>query len=186
MSEKPVQSPDGQAAYTVTARTLHWLVAALVLTQVPLGIVIANKLGGPLQEWLYDLHKSFGALLVPLIFVRVIYRLTHTPEPLPKDVPPMQQVAARAMHWTLYTLLILQPMIGWIATSAYPAPVPIFHLFNMPLIWPDNRDLSGQLFTIHRWLGIVIAIVAAGHIGAALHHHFIKKDRILMRMISGT
>src|ERR1700704_2519271 len=114
MSEIKVQSP-APPAYSVTARTLHWLVAALVLTQVPLGIVIAHKWGGPLPEGLYALHKSFGALLVPLIFIRLLYRLTHTPEPLPKDVPPMQQVAARAMHWTLYALLILQPMIGWIA-----------------------------------------------------------------------
>src|SRR4051794_35657022 len=97
MSEQAVHSTGGQAAYTVTARTLHWIIAALVLTQVPLGIIIANKWGGPIQEWLYDLHKSFGAVLVPLIFIRVVYRLTHTPEPLPKDVPPMQQVAARAM-----------------------------------------------------------------------------------------
>ena len=185
MSEMKVRSPGAPAAYSATARALHWIVAALVLTQVPLGIVIANKWGGDLQEWLYDLHKSFGALLVPLIFIRVIYRLMNTPEPLPKDVPPMQQVAARAMHLTLYALLVLQPMIGWIATSAYPAPVPVFHLFNMPLIWPDNRDLSGQLFVIHRWLGITIAIVASMHIGAALFHHFVQKDRILMRMVSG-
>ena len=184
MTEKPVQSSSGPAAYTVTARSLHWIIAVLVLTQVPLGIIIVNKWGGEIQETLYDLHKSLGAVLVPLIFIRVLYRIFNTPAPLPKEVPPMQQTIAHATHWVLYTLLVLQPMIGWIATSAYPAPVPVFGLFNMPLIWPDNRELSGQLFVIHRWLGITIAIVAAMHIGAALFHHFVQKDRILMRMVS--
>jgi cytochrome b561 len=186
MSEKQVLSLGGPVAYSVTARVLHWIVAVFVLTQVPLGIVIVNKWGGEIQEALYDLHKSIGAVLVPLIFIRVIYRLMNSPAPLPKEVPQLQQVAARATHRTLYGLLVLQPMIGWIATSAYPAPVPVFGLFNMPLIWPENRELSGQLFVVHRWLGIVIAIVAAIHIGAALYHHFVQKDRVLMRMVSGS
>jgi len=186
MSEMPVQNPDGPAAYTVTARTLHWIVAALVLTQVPLGIIIANKWGGELQETLYDLHKSFGAVLIPIIFIRVIYRLMNSPPPLPKDLSETQQFAAHATHMILYGLLVLQPMIGWIATSAYPAPMPVFGLFNLPLIWPENRELSGQLFVIHRWLCITIAIVATMHIAAALHHHFVRKDRILMRMTVGS
>ncbi len=54
-------------AYTVTARVLHWLVAALVLFQIPAGIIIANEWGGPVQERLYDLHKSVGAVLLPLV-----------------------------------------------------------------------------------------------------------------------
>ncbi|MGZ3289994.1 MAG: cytochrome b/b6 domain-containing protein, partial [Xanthobacteraceae bacterium] len=52
-------------AYTVTARVLHWLIAALVLPMIVLGIIIANEWGGPVQEPLYDLHKSIGALLLP-------------------------------------------------------------------------------------------------------------------------
>ena len=185
MTEMAVQNHDAPVAYTTTARALHWIMAAIVLTQVPLGIIIANKWGGPIQEELYNLHKSLGAILVPLILIRVVYRLTHSPAPLPKDISPMQQTAAYATHYILYALLVVQPMLGWIATSAYPAPVPVFGLFNMPLIWYEDRDLSGQLFVIHRWLGIVIAIVAAMHIAAALHHHFVRKDRVLMRMVYG-
>ena len=70
-------------------------------------------------------------------------------------------------------------------TSAYPAPVPFFGLFNLPAIWPENRALSEQLSAVHLYLGLAIAAVAAVHIAAALFHHFVRKDRILMRMISG-
>ncbi len=172
-------------AYTMTARVLHWLIAALVLIMVPLGIVIANEWGGPVQEPLYNLHKSIGVVILPLVVVRLIWRLTHPPLPLPADISALQQSAAHATHWTLYGLLIVQPTVGLIATSAYPAPLPMFGLFELPPVWPENRPLSERLFTLHRWLGIAIGVVAAMHIAAALHHHFVRRDRVLMRMISG-
>jgi cytochrome b561 len=172
-------------AYSVTARVLHWVVAALVLFMVPVGIIIANEWGGPVQQPLYDLHKSVGVLLLPLVLARLLYRLTHPPMPLPADIPALQQFAAHATHWALYGLLIVQPVVGLIATSAYPAPLPMFGLFELPHVWPENRPLSERLFALHRWLGIAIGVVAAMHICAALHHHFLRKDRVLMRMVTG-
>jgi cytochrome b561 len=172
-------------AYNVTARVLHWITAALVLAMIPLGIVIANEWGGPMQEWLYNLHRSVGALLIPIVMVRLVYRLVHPPLPLSPDIPHYQQLAAHAAHWTLYVLLLVQPFVGWIATSAYRAPMPMFGLFELPPIWPVDRALSGQLFVVHRALGIVIAVIATVHIGAALYHHFVRKDHVLMRMITG-
>ena len=174
-----------QPAYNVTARVLHWLTAALVLAMIPLGIVIANEWGGPLQERLYNLHRSVGALLIPIVIARVLYRMTHQPLPLTADIPAIQQHAAHAVHWILYALLIVQPFVGWIATSAYRAPMPMFGLFELPPIWPMNRPLSEQLFVVHRALGVAIAGIATVHIAAALYHHFVRRDRVLMRMITG-
>jgi cytochrome b561 len=171
--------------YTLTARLLHWLTAALVLSMVPLGIVIAKEWGGPAQEFLYNLHKSIGAILIPIVLIRLINRLNNPPPPLPSDIPAIQQIAAHATHWALYGLILAQPIVGYIMTSAYPAPVRFFGLFNLPAIWPPNRALSEQLAVVHLYLGLAIAAVAAMHIGAALFHHFVRKDRLLMRMISG-
>jgi cytochrome b561 len=172
-------------AYSVTARVLHWITAVLVLALVPLGFVIANEAGGSQQERLYDLHKSLGALLVPIIILRLLVRFASPPAPLPGDIPALQQFAAHVTHWALYALVLFQGLIGWIGTSAYPAPVPFFGLFNMPALWSENRALSEQLLTLHRWCGITIAIVVTIHVAAALYHHFVRKDRVLMRMLSG-
>jgi len=181
MTDMAVTAP----AYTMTARVLHWVTAALVLTTIPLGVVIANEWGGPAQDFLYNVHKSIGVTLFPLVLVRLIYRLSHPPPPLPDDIPAIQRLAAHATHWALYLLLLVQPIIGYIMTSAYPAPVPFFGLFELPLLWPPDRALSDALTLVHRNLGILIAVVAAMHIGAALFHHFVRKDRVLMRMLSG-
>jgi cytochrome b561 len=158
-------------AYTVTARVLHWITAFLVLATIPLGVVIANEWGGSAQNALYDLHRSIGVTIIPLVILRIIYRWTHPPLPLPADIPAMQKLAAHATHWGLYALLIVQPFIGWIATSAYRAPIIVFGWFELPPIWPENRAFSEQLFFIHTVLGIAIACLVAVHIGAALHHH---------------
>jgi cytochrome b561 len=171
--------------YTLTARVLHWIVAALVLLMVPLGIVIANEWGGPAQQFLYNLHKSIGATLLPLIVIRLLYRLSHPAPPLPSDLPAIQRFAAHATHWALYVLVLIQPIVGYVMTSAYPAPVPFFGLFNLPAVWPEDRALSDRLVVVHRSIGIAIAVVAAMHIGAALFHHLVRKDRVLMRMVSG-
>lgn len=184
MAGLPADGPEAPG-YTLTARALHWAAAALVLTMVPVGVVIANEWGGTLQDPLYSLHKSIGALLIPLMVARLAYRLTHRPPSLPDDIPSIQQLAAQVMHWALYALLIVQPLLGWAGTSAYPAPVPVFGLFELPALIAPNRALSGQLLSLHGLVGFAIAALAAAHIGAALFHHFVRRDRVLLRMISG-
>jgi cytochrome b561 len=176
------ESVASAPAYTVTARALHWITAALVLVQIPLGLLIANAQMG---DFLYNMHKSFGAVLIPIVLFRLYYRLTHPPAPLPSEIPPLQRLAAETVHWFLYALLVAQGIIGWIATSAYPAPIPVFGLFELPHIWREDRALSDQLYVVHRFMGVVMAFLLVGHIGAALQHHFIRRDRVLMRMVTG-
>jgi cytochrome b561 len=173
------------AAYTVTARVLHWVTAVLILFLVPLGIAIANEWGGPLQDSLYDLHRSVGTLLIPLVLLRLLHRWSRPPSPLPDEIPAIQRFAAHATHWCLYALLLVQPIIGWMATSAHRAPILVFGLFELPPICPEDRLASERLFFIHGLSGMAIAGLVAIHIGGALYHHFVRKDRVLMRMITG-
>jgi cytochrome b561 len=162
------------------------VVAALVLIMLPGGILMANVLAdGPFKDLVYHLHRSTGALLLPVMVFRLFYRLTHPHAPLPADIPWMQRFASEATHGLLYCLLIVQPLVGWVATSAYRAPVLVFWLFELPPIWPEDRGLSESLFTVHRLIGIAIAGLLCAHIGAALFHHFIRKDTVLLRMVRG-
>jgi cytochrome b561 len=94
-----------------------------------------------------------------------------------------QRAASSAVHGSLYLLLTLQPIIGYWANSAFGASTPMFGVFQLPPIVAQNQDFAGQLFTLHRWSGIAIALLAAVHIGAALQHYFIFKDGVLQRML---
>ena len=141
-----MESAPQADVYNLPARVLHWLTAGLVLIMVPLGLVIANEAGGPLQSVLYSGHKSIGALILVLAVIRLGYRLTRKPPPLPDDIPALQRFAAHATHWALYALLFAMPLLGWAGTSAYPAPVPFFGLFELP---PLDRK-STRLNSSHR------------------------------------
>jgi cytochrome b561 len=171
--------------YTLTARVLHWITAVLVLGLIAIGFAIANFDFGAWQDTLYHLHRSTGAVLLPLVLGRLLWRLTHPAPQLPADIPAIQQFAAHATHWALYALLIVQPIVGWIATSAYRAPVLVFWLFELPPIWREDKAFSETMFFVHRSIGILIALLLCAHIGAALYHHFIRKDGVLMRMVNG-
>ena len=171
--------------YDGMARTLHWLTAVIVITMIAVGLTMANMPSGPTQDLLYNLHKSTGIVLIPIIAFRLIYRLINPPPPLPGDIPAVQRMAAQAMHWTLYGLLIVQPIIGWVATSAYRAPITFFGLFALPPIAAENRAFSEQAFAVHRAIGIMLAFLICGHVAAALFHHFVRKDNVLMRMVRG-
>lgn len=168
--------------YSLTARVLHWLTAAMVIALILIGIAMSNFDFGDASGMLYHLHRSTGAVLIPIVVLRLIYRLIDPPPPLPADIPAIQQFAAHASHWTLYALLIVQPIVGWIATSAYGAKILVFWLFELPPIWSADEPFSEKMFAVHRWLGIAIAVLALGHIGAALFHHFVLKDNVLLRM----
>jgi cytochrome b561 len=180
------QMAAGEAqGYSAAARTFHWVTAALVLTMLPIGIAMATfDLGPAVEDPLYHIHRSIGALVLVITVARLAYRLFNPAPPLP-EMPAFQQFAALFTHWALYALLIVQPIVGWIATSAYRAPTLFFWLFELPPIWQEDRAFSDAMFVVHRTMGIVIAILIAVHIGAALYHRFVLKDRVLARMVSG-
>ncbi len=171
--------------YSLTARLFHWLTAIVVLTALAAAIVMNNIGEGPLEDFLYDFHRSLGAILIPIVLARLLWRIGHPAPPLPADIPVLQQWVAHLTHIALYILLIVQPILGWVATSAYRAPITVFWLFTLPPIWPENRALSDQLFFVHQFIGFTLAALLCAHIGAALFHHFVLRDRILIRMWRG-
>ena len=178
-------TPASAPGYTLTARVLHWVTAVIVICMIPAGIYMANASPGPAQDLVFHLHRSFGVLLLAIVLVRFAYRLRHPPPPLPLGISMIQRRAAHAVYGALYALLIVQAIIGWIATSAYRAPILVFWLFELPPIWPEDRPFSEAMFVVHDVFGFVIAALALLHIAAALHHQFVRKDGVLMRMVRG-
>lgn len=178
-------SDRAEAGYTGIARLFHWSTAVLVLLMIPIGIVMANFNAGPAQDTLYHLHRSIGVVLLPLVLARLLYRMSHPPPALPATVSASQRRAAGITHCALYGLLLLQAMVGWIATSAYRAPILVFWMFELPPIWHVDRPLSESLFAVHRVMGLALLGLLVLHVGAALFHHFVLKDAVLRRMVRG-
>ncbi len=168
--------------YTLIQKILHWLIALAVIGALGVGAALDWLGNGALGNQLYALHKATGMLILGLMLLRIVARIIFGAPPLPVSVPSWQRTAAAASHFLLYALILLMPVIGWAATSAFPAPIPFFGLFDVPALIGADRDLSKQLFAIHEWMGKAIFALVALHIAAALKHALVEKDGVLRRM----
>jgi cytochrome b561 len=169
--------------YPAVSKWLHWLVALAVLTAIPVGLILPYLQPGPAQDGFYNMHKSFGVLILILMILRIINRFVTGAPAAEPGLAPWKRALSSAVHGLLYVLLIVQPLVGYSANSAFGATTPFFGLFQIPALIAKNDSLSAQLFTVHRWIGITIAALAVMHIAAALQHYFIEKDGVLQRML---
>jgi cytochrome b561 len=180
-----INTPAAVEGYTGTAKFFHWTVALSVLTLIPVAFLMNAVAPGTLQNVLYTVHRSLGALVLGLMILRLGYRLmVGWPAPEP-TITAAQRMASHIVHNVLYILLIVQPALGWYATSAYGAQISFFGLFNLPMLTEKNEKLSEQLFEVHELLGFAIAGLLFLHIGGALYHHLIRRDGVLRRMMPG-
>lgn len=171
--------------YPLVWRILHWLMAVMVLSLIPVGLWMTSRgeadIWGELTNALYSSHKALGFSVLLLMIVRMLFKLfMHAPE-YPSDFPDVLQKAAKGLHHALYLLLFATPLFGWAGVTAYPALITWGgDLPAMPLI-PVDQGLAEHLFAIHGTLAMILAVLIVGHIAAALRH-MVRKDGIFRRM----
>ncbi len=175
---------NGAESFGWVSQALHWAMAVGILFMLGFGFVLARMQPTFGNFWLYGLHKTLGITLLALILVRIIWhRISPPPEPLGTAL--WQSRAARAGHGTLYLLMLAVPLVGWIASSASGIDTVIFNHITLPRIAPVSQGVSHGFFLAHKLLTWLLELVLLLHVGAALHHHFVLRDRTLRRMIRG-
>ncbi|HLO64136.1 MAG TPA: cytochrome b [Azonexus sp.] len=170
-------------SYTTTAKALHWLMAILLFGLLALGFYMHDLPLSPDKLKLYSWHKWAGVTAFLLVGFRLLWRFAHRPPALPDSMPKIMQFAAHAGHLMLYLLMIAIPLTGWLMSSAKGFQTVYFGVLPIPDLLDKNKELGDLLALVHKSLNLVFIAVLAGHIGAALKHHFIDKDDILTRML---
>jgi len=170
--------------YTALSRWLHWLTAALVFVIIPVGLWI--KYFEPADEAfklrLYNIHESLGVIVFVLVLVRILNRYLNPPPPLPPDTPAVIHLAARVNHWGLYALLVLMPVIGFLATNAWGFPLSVFGVLPLPAPIGKNEEIAKVLSFLH-WCGaLTILLLIAAHLAGVIYHTFVRRDGLLQRM----
>ena len=169
--------------YTPVAKALHWLIALLLFGLLALGFYMQDLPLSPQKLQLYAWHKWAGVTVFLLVLVRLAWRVTHRPPPLPERMPRVMQLAAHAGHVLLYALMIAIPLSGWLMSSAKGFQTVWFGVLPIPDLLDKNRELGDLLQTVHLSLNLFFVVVLIGHMGAALKHHFIDRDDVLTRML---
>lgn len=181
------------ARYDRIAMTLHWVVAVLIVVGVVAGLAAANADDANVRA-LVDFHKSIGLTALGLIVLRILWRLSHKPPPLPRSYPKLEKTGAHAAHFALYAVMLLLPLTGYIHDSAWRGaathPIVLFGLIPFPRIGfietlgLATKDLVHEAFSaIHTYLGYILYALVALHIGGALKHQWVDREKELQRML---
>ncbi len=169
--------------YDAAAKTLHWLVVALVLTQFVIAWLMPGIGRNTKPGLLINLHFSFGVVILAVMAIRLAHRLVH-PVPLDMaDSPHWERRLAYATHVLFYALLLVGPFLGWASASAHSLPVSVFGLVTLPDLAAPKAGwalLAGDVHTYSMWtlLGLI-----ALHAAAALFHRIVRRDGVLQRML---
>lgn len=171
------------ASWTATAKLFHWLMAVLIFAQIAVGLVAVSWHISPTKLNLFVWHKSLGMLILALLALRLLWRLSHSAPELPWEMPLWERAGAQLSHFLLYALMIALPLTGWVISSASNVPFKIFWTIPLPSIASPDKALADLFATIHGWLVTLLALVLVAHVGAALRHHYLRKDTVLSRML---
>lgn len=168
------------------SKTLHWIIAVLILGLAVMGFLLDEVPKSPKYFWVFDLHKSTGLTVLALMVIRLAWRLyAGAPTPVP-GTPTWQHAVATVTHWAIYAMALLMPISGWLYDSASGLRALTWYgLFTVPKLAAPDRELRGTAHDMHEiGIWILLALLAA-HVGAALWHHVIVRDRTLVRMLPG-
>jgi cytochrome b561 len=188
-------SGAGQDArrYNLTAATLHWIIAVLIVIQIGLGWYMNEALPdhSPAQARIETLHISVGLTILLLVVLRIALRLFRPPPPLPADLPALDATLARATHFLFYVLMLALPLTGWALVSAQTHPIHWWGLSwpRLPVAdflgGPQHKAARHAVMQTHTnyLIWIVLANLAL-HVGGAVKDQF-SGYPVLWRMIPG-
>lgn len=171
--------------YGSVAKAFHWLLFLMLTFSIVMGNLLAAMPKGSEKLQSAGMHKSFGAILLTLILLRLLWRLINQTPALPDGTTDVQAILAKGMHWVLYLLILAQPVSGILMSQAGGFPVSFFGLFEFPVFVDKNPEMAKFFRGMHGTVWILLVVGVIGHIAAALHHHFVKKDNVLKQMTTG-
>ena len=176
-----------RSRYSSGAILLHWTIAILIIANIT-GALISEGWDEQAHARLMAIHKAIGMTVLVLSVVRVAWRLTHRPPPLPPRIGTLEKAGAGIAYLAFYAMMIAIPVSGWMMSSASANRRPFnwFGLFDLPFLpIQGNKMLGGFGHEAHEILGYTMIALIVLHVVAALKHQFFDDARLFARMWPG-
>ena len=175
---------DTAAGYGLLTRVTHWVMAVGIIAMFVLGLwMVTLTYYSPYYNAAPHIHRSVGILLLILVVLRFVWRLVN-PRPDDSELAPWERTASRVVHWGFYPLLLALMVSGYLISTADGRPIEVFDWFSVPSLL-QMKGLEDSAGKVHEILSYLTIAVVALHAAASLKHHFIDRNRILVRMWSG-
>ncbi len=159
----------------------HWSIAALIIVLLATGLVLEDMARGPEKAWLIGVHKQLGVAALILALWRIAWSSSQaTTTPIPGT--SRWSVRARAvLHICLVALSVALPASGMLMALYNGRDIAF-----LGLTIPAQTELAAiaePAHVIHEVGGKFLLFAVGLHAAAALKHHFIDRDRTLVRML---
>jgi cytochrome b561 len=175
-----VTMANQQTQFTILMRILHWLMAAMVLTMLGIGVAMVASLGD--YHRLVSIHRPLGIAILILVVIRFVNRQFSTLPPFPASMSSRERFVAHASEVLLYALLFVLPLVGWGMLSAARFPIVLYGPLHLPPILPHSVMLYAFLRRTHTVLAYFLFMAFIAHFGAILFHTLVVRDRLFSRM----
>jgi cytochrome b561 len=174
------------ASWGSVARWFHWGLGAVIIGMLAYGWWM-NHIPARADRLFYrTIHADIGYLVLLLMVIRLVWRSTNPAPAQPADTPPWRRIASHVSHWGLYVLTILVALLGWAHSGAHkPDYASWFGLFRVPQFTSTDKIMADRFEDLHIYAAYVLLALIVIHLAAALWHHFVRRDRVAMRMIDG-
>lgn len=177
------------ARWGLVAKLFHWSSAALILFLVGYGWWMTHLLERAGRLTHYQMHSLIGWYVLLLIALRLAWRAFNPAPPLPAELPRWERATAYTAHWTLYALMVVVSISGWMVADTFRQPIEatLFGVIPVPhLVDASQRSYRDAIETSHLVSSYALLALAVIHIAAALRHHFFRKNEVLRRMAWGS
>jgi cytochrome b561 len=169
--------------YSTPTKFFHWLTAILVL------IAFIYGPGGP-EERIYaaardferQLHETLGLCVLFISVMRLLWRTFDT-RPESEPALPWMQRSSTLVQVSLFALLFAVPFTAILGSWFEGHPLTLLGSLEIHPLVSEFHTLGSIIAEIHTWLGDIILWLAGAHAAAALFHHYILGDRVLISML---
>jgi cytochrome b561 len=161
---------------------VHWLTLTLLIAAWYLGDSLGEATDDSKATLAgYFVHIAVGGTVLLLALAQLFYRRKDGTPPLMPDTP-IYQMAAKGVHFLLYTVLFVLPVSGVvILLTSKTGPALLALDANMLPKEHGYRDVFAH--EVHEQLVNVLIGLAVLHILGAIKHQFVMKDGLIERMM---
>ena len=173
-----------QNSFGSITRILHWLMSPIIICMLCVGFYMSGLENSPGKFELYGLHKSTGMIVLLLALLRILWRFINITPTLPSTVPSWQASGYKIGVIAMYLLMFAMPISGVLLNIYGGHDVSMFGLFTIQAFEKNDQiaSLANDVHGIGAWAFVAFITL---HSSIALYHHFVDKDRLLMRMVKG-
>ena len=171
---------NNKSKYGLLSKLFHWLTAAGLLIQIPLGFYLVDLDFDQTRVDIENYHILFGLIIFYVTLVRLIFKLL-TPIPNFKGGTfPGQKFIAKLNHLLLYLTLLTVTSSGILKKLFNGESLNIFFK-KINLTY--NYELSEQFYSIHILANYALIGLISLHILATLFHRLFLRENILKRIL---